>query len=90
MKNGLIEYTNRDKAWYLDDNFHREDGPAIEYADGDKSWFLHGNFHREDGPAIEYADGDKEWYLYGKSYTEEEYWNEVISLIIKRKTLDFA
>ena len=43
----MIEYTVKvfdcgTKHWYLDNNLHREDGPAIEWADGDKSWFLNG------------------------------------------------
>ena len=34
MKNGLIidEYGN--KYWYLNDQFHREDGPAVPIVDG--------------------------------------------------------
>ena len=35
-------YTNGDKFWYLNDELHREDGPAIEWADGSKSWYLNG------------------------------------------------
>jgi hypothetical protein len=74
----MIEYTVKvdddgDKFWYLNDNRHREDGPAIEWADGSKSWWLNGNLHREDGPAIEWVDGDKEWWLNGKEVTEEEH-----------------
>ena len=74
----MIEYTvkvwsNGDKAWYLNDKLHREDGPAIEYANGNKFWYLNGKRHREDGPAIEWADGDKSWYLNGKEVTEEEH-----------------
>ena len=34
---------NGDKAWYLNDNRHREDGPAIERANGDNEWYLNGN-----------------------------------------------
>ena len=41
-KNGLIEYSNGTKAWYKEDNLHREDGPAIEYTNGDNRWFLNG------------------------------------------------
>ena len=62
-----------DKVWYLNGNFHREDGPAIECANGDKAWLLMGNYHREDGPAIEYADGDKSWYLMGKYLSEAQF-----------------
>tara|TARA_S200002703_G_C3736970_1_gene226571 strand:+ start:507 stop:869 length:363 start_codon:yes stop_codon:yes gene_type:complete len=64
----MIEYTvkvfeNGDKQWYLNGNFHREDGPAVECANGTKKWYLDGKLHREDGPAIERADGSKHWYL---------------------------
>ena len=27
-------------AWYLNGQYHREDGPAVEYANGDKEWYL--------------------------------------------------
>ena len=36
-----------DKVWYLNGNFHREDGPAIEWANGDKSWYLNGEWLSE-------------------------------------------
>ena len=72
----MIEYTVKvrtddTKQWYLNGEFHREDGPAIECANGDKYWCLNGKFHREDGPAIEYADGDKCWYLNGRLHRED-------------------
>ena len=72
----MIEYTVKvyedgTKFWYLDDKYHREDGPAIEYANGDKYWFLNGKYHREDGPAIDYADGTKYWFLNDKYHRED-------------------
>ena len=74
----MIEYTvkvhaNGDKFWYLNDQRHREDGPAIEYANGDKFWYLNDQLHREAGPAVEYADGGKYWYLNGEELTEAEF-----------------
>ena len=30
------------KFWFLNGEYHREDGPAIEFANGNKSWYLHG------------------------------------------------
>jgi hypothetical protein len=74
----MIEYTvkvntNGYKAWYLNDELHREDGPALEYSDGDKEWWINGNLHREDGPAVEYSNGDKAWFLDGKELTEQEH-----------------
>jgi len=46
------------KRWISNNQYHREDGPAVEYSNEDKWWYLHGQLHRLDGPAIEYA-GDK-------------------------------
>jgi len=54
------------KCWYLNNQLHRLDGPAIEYADGSKRWYLHGQRHRIDGPAIEYTNGFKYWWYHGK------------------------
>ena len=28
------------KAWYLNGELHRLDGPAVEFANGDKWWYL--------------------------------------------------
>jgi hypothetical protein len=69
----IREYTNGTKKWFLNGNYHREDGPAIEYSDGSKEWYLNGKWHREDGPAIEYADGYKHWFINGKRLTEEQH-----------------
>ena len=41
----------------LDDERHRENGPAIEWTNGSRIWYINGRRHRENGPAIEYADG---------------------------------
>ena len=72
----MIEYkvkvdANGTKHWYLNGEYHREDGPACEYSNGDKAWYLNGELHREDGPAIEDADGDKFWYLNGQRHRED-------------------
>jgi len=74
----MIEYTvkvypNGSKFWWLNEDLHREDGPAIEWPYGTKEWHLNGLLHREDGPAIEYSNGTKEWYLNGILLTEEDF-----------------
>jgi hypothetical protein len=74
--------TNGDKYWYLNDNLHREDGPAVEFADGDKFWYLNGEYHREDGPAVELANGSKFWYLNGKELFEKEFLKETQKTIV--------
>ena len=74
----MIEYTVKVysdgyKAWYLNGELHREDGPAVEGSDGYKAWYLNGKRHREDGPAVDCSDGDKAWYLNGKKLTEQQH-----------------
>ena len=54
------------KRWFLSNQRHREDGPAVEFTDGSKAWFLHGRRNRIDGPAVEYYDGYKKWFYHGK------------------------
>ena len=82
MKNGLIIEPNGTKYYYLNDQWHRVDGPAIEYANGSKSWFQHGKCHREDGPAL-ITDDLEEWHFNGLLhrdggpaciYSQSEYW----------------
>jgi len=61
------------KFWTLNNEYHREDGPAIEYMNGHKEWRINGRLHREDGPAIENNEGMKGmnmWYLNGLLHRE--------------------
>ena len=63
------------QSWYLNGEYHREDGPAVIGANGYQAWYLNGEYHREDGPAVIYADGPQFWYLNGKELTEHEFNN---------------
>lgn len=65
MRNGLIINVDGTKNYYLNDQFHRDDGPASEWVNGDKIWYKNGTIHREDGPAFEIT-ARKEWYFYGE------------------------
>ena len=42
MKNGLIMDEHGNKFWYLNDQLHRENGPAVEDADGSKAYWING------------------------------------------------
>lgn len=64
-------YPDGAKSWFLNGEYHREDGPAFEHPNGTKKWFLNDKLHREDGPAIEYSSGTKEWYLNGELHRED-------------------
>lgn len=59
--------------YYLDDQIHRTDGPAIECINGTKKWFAYDKLHRIDGPAIEWNTGGKVWYINGKEYSEQKF-----------------
>jgi hypothetical protein len=66
MKNGLFINEFGTKEYYLNDQLHRIDGPAIEWIDGRKEWYYLGVIHRIGGPAAEYPNGDKGWYVNGE------------------------
>jgi len=41
-------YSNGDKYWFLNSDYHREDGPSIEHINGYKGWYLKGVWYREE------------------------------------------
>jgi len=54
------------KRWYLNNQLHREDGPAVIWLDNGTAWYLHGQLHRVDGPAVSGPDdGYEAWYIGG-------------------------
>ena len=57
-------------VYFLNGEYHREDGPAFIYDNGDICWYLNGKLHRTDGPAVE-CHGNKEWWLNGKLHRED-------------------
>ena len=67
---GVVKDEDNHIIYYLNGEYHREDGPAVEVGHN-KWWLLNGRYHREDGPAIEYANGSKEWFLNGKRHRED-------------------
>jgi hypothetical protein len=64
-------YSDGSQCWYLNGQYHREDGPAIIYPDGTQEWYINGKLHREDGPAVIYPDGTKKWYLNDEFHRED-------------------
>ena len=62
---------NRSQRWYLNGQYHREDGPAIEHHDGTKYWFFHGERHRLDGPAVMRSTGKTKWWINDYNVTEK-------------------
>ena len=76
MRNGHYIRKNGSQEWWLNDKFHRIDGPAIIYGDY-QEWWLNGKLHRLDGPAIIYGDY-QEWWIEDKQYTKEEFDKKII------------
>ena len=37
---GVVKDEDNHVIYYLNGEYHREDGPAVEWADDDKSWWL--------------------------------------------------
>jgi uncharacterized protein len=79
-------YSNGQKMYedyYLDDKYHREDGPACQrwYENGQKKYeeyLLNGKYHKENGHAYQkwYENGQKEYeyyYLNNKKISEKEF-----------------
>lgn len=66
MKNGLHITRGGIREWYLNDQLHRDDGPAWVDPNGHQRWYQFGKPHREDGPANITAFGSKMWYQNGK------------------------
>jgi hypothetical protein len=86
MKNGLVISEIGTRIYYLNDRFHRENGPAIEYISGSKEYWIHGQLHREDGPAAEFSSGIKWYFLNNQRFdTEQDHSKE----IKRRKSLNF-
>ena len=71
MKNGMIVAGDGVKSWWVNDELHREDGPAEEYADGSKYWRINNKLHRVDGPAIVWGNGNKYWLQNGIRHRED-------------------
>ena len=76
MKNGkYIECDGEVTRYYKNDEYHREDGPAIEWISGSQYWFRDGKRHRLGGPAISHklhTRFDLYW-IDGESFTEQEF-----------------
>jgi hypothetical protein len=83
----MVTTVSGSKRWFLDGNYHREDGPAIIWATGDKAWYLNGKKHRTDGPAIEWEDGHTSWYLHGIQLSLDEWLNTNQTLTDEEKVM---
>jgi hypothetical protein len=71
----VITYNYGDVVWLLNNELHREKGPAV-FGGPDfsyKHWYQNYLYHRLDGPAVIWANDDKRWYINGKEITEQKH-----------------
>lgn len=75
MKDGLDIDLIGNKRWYLNNQLHREDGPAQEFGayseESYKAYFLYNKCHRDGKPAREWANGGKEYYQHGQLHRDD-------------------
>ena len=64
-------YKSGDKYWFLNDQYHRANGPSIVYNDGGREWYWQGKRHRANGTAIDWSNTEC-WYWHGQPVTEFE------------------
>jgi hypothetical protein len=73
---------NTQKYWYNKQNqFHREDGPAVKLPNGINQWWVNGKLHRLDGPAIE-GPSDKGYWINDKLVTEDGFPKAVVMFLL--------
>lgn len=70
-QDGCTVYKDGSRFWYLNNEIHREDGPARIGRDGTQFWYRCGNLHRDDGPAVIYSNGSEAWYSLGYLHRED-------------------
>lgn len=58
--------------WFLNNNVHRVNGPAITSQSGIRYWLLNNNVHRVNGPAVIDQHGDVEYWINGHQLTDYE------------------
>lgn len=66
------------ERWYLNDQVHREDGPAVIWGEA-QFWYKNNLIHREDGPAVIEKFGHYVWMNKGVKHREggpAEYWDD--------------
>lgn len=63
----LIIRPDGSEEWHLNNQLHREDGPAIISKEF-QAWYIHSQCHRDNNPAIIWNDGVEFWYQHNKSH----------------------
>ena len=70
------------QRWYVNDQLHRPDGPAIIGTDGSQAWYVNSQRHRLDGPAVIWANGDQEWWVnYQNITTQVNSWMQTQAVV---------
>lgn len=80
-KNVQRSYSDDLEVYYINGDFHREDGPAAKRTNGEEMWCLNGKFHRVDGPAVKLCTGIESYYLNNLCFSKLEY--KITSILLK-------
>jgi hypothetical protein len=78
---------NGDRWWYVGNDLHREDGPAVEFKTGSNFWYIDNKIHRTDGPAIMLYTGHNEWWLDNRHFTFEDWLEQTPGLTNEEKVM---
>ena len=54
-------FPNGNECWYRNDEWHKDDAPAVLDSSGYELWFKYNNRHRKNAPALIFPDGDEIW-----------------------------
>lgn len=69
----LTLYADGSKYWRCNQQYHRDNGPAIISIGSHQSWLRHGMPYRLDGPARIWDNGKKEWWFNSNPVSEYEH-----------------
>ena len=68
----LTLYADGSKYWICNQQYHRDNGPAVVHSDGHTEFWFNGKRHRVSGPAIAWPNGKVEYWVHGNRVTEYE------------------
>ena len=53
------------EGWFLNNEIHRDDGPAITFKDSERHWYRYDYFYNLNGPTIIKPSGKKYYHIDG-------------------------
>lgn len=69
--NEVQTFASGTKFWYINEDLHREQGPAIENLNSTQWQYRNGKLHRDNGPAVIWFNNRARWHYCGVDVTDE-------------------